>query len=306
VVLIDTNAREVRTAKRAGLKSLAEDAMQINPDDHIELYDCGNLLAFTSNAELNQVLCRRWEELLDGQTYRWQNPSYESEPNEHLMAGKRLWKSLPLSRWMQPNEDVLDLRIESADQGAPPAAESILLTWDGSSILLGPPKEIGPSDKEWLVYDANRADPHHGLPLLRDNVIFTNHSDLFELYREMLGHFQQQHREIAAEQLLNEMWSHEEEFTSLVGHGIAIPHVRTDGIKESVLMVARPQGSLVCPMTGNAVELVFMLLSPTEKPVDHLRQLANIARLVGTQKHRDVILAANSELGLHDAIMNYA
>ena len=44
VVLIDTNAREVRSARRDGHEALSEDAMQLNPELYPELYGCGNLL----------------------------------------------------------------------------------------------------------------------------------------------------------------------------------------------------------------------------------------------------------------------
>ena len=305
-VLIDTNAREILLAKRAGLESIAEDAMQINPDDHEEFYDCGNLLAFTSNSELNELLCRRWGELLDGSAYRWEDSSFASEPHEHLLAGKRVWQSLPLSRWMQPNEDLLDLRILNAAKHPPPRAEDVLLTWDGNSVLIGPPQEIKSDDQEWLAYAAGQSVQINTLPLLRQNVIFTDQKSLYDLYRQLLEIFHQQNEEIEIEPLLNEMWRHEEEFTSLVGHGIAIPHARTTKINKPSLIVARPRTSVTCPLTGHSVDLVFMLISPDESPDDHLQRLARIARLVGTRKQRDAMLQAESEAILHDEIMNYS
>ena len=306
VVLVDTNAHEVLLAKRAGLKAIAEDAMQINPDDHVELYECGNLLAFTSNSELNELLCRRWAELLDGTTFRWEDSRFSTETQEHLLIGKRVWHLLPLGRWMQPTEDLLDLRILSSDKHGPPNAEDVMLTWNGSSVAFGPPREIRPEDKEWLVYAAGQTVQRYTLPLLRKNVIFTDQSNLYDLYRELLDMFHQQNSRIETEKLLGEMWSHEEEFTSLVGHGIAIPHARTTEIDKSALMVARPRVSIICPLTGQSVDLVFMLISPEENPDDHLRQLASIARLVGTQKQRDAMLLAESEAILHDEIVNYS
>jgi NhaP-type Na+/H+ or K+/H+ antiporter/mannitol/fructose-specific phosphotransferase system IIA component (Ntr-type) len=306
VVLIDTNSREVRAAKRDGFNAIAEDALQINPDDHVELYNCGNLLAFTSNAELNELLCRRWEELIDGSTYRWENTSSESEQNEHLLDGTRIWQSLPLNRWMQPNEDCQVLRIRNADDDFEPDPKTVLLTWNGKTVIPGTPKAIDPADQEWLVFETNLLEQQGKLPLSRRHVLFTEQSDLLALYREMLMVLQQQNQTVNAEQLIAEMWSHEEEFTSLVGNGIAIPHARAEGIVDPVLIVARPRVKIACPLTGHAVELIFMLISPIEKPDDHLRQLANIARLVGTQKQRDVILQAESETALYDAIKRYS
>ena len=305
VVLVDTNAREVLLAKRAGLEAMAEDAMQINPDDYEEFYDCGNLLAFTSNSELNELLCQRWGELLDGSVYRWEDSSFGTEPHEDLLVGERVWHSLPLSRWMQPNEDLLDLQVMSADKHAPDYKD-VLLTWDGNGVVLGPPDEIKPGDKEWLVYASGQTVQANTLPLLRKNVVFTEQSDLYELYRELLEIFHQQNDKLDIEELLGEMWRHEEEFTSLVGHGIAIPHARTGKVDRPALMVARPRNSVVCPLTGQTVDLVFMLISPDESPDDHLRQLASIARLVGTQKKRDAMLQAESEAILHDEIVNYS
>jgi PTS system nitrogen regulatory IIA component len=64
------------------------------------------------------------------------------------------------------------------------------------------------------------------------------------------------------------------------GGGVAIPHGKLDGLPQVVGYFAR----LTAPIDfqavdGLPVDLVFMLLSPTDAGVDHLKALASVSRL---------------------------
>jgi mannitol/fructose-specific phosphotransferase system IIA component (Ntr-type) len=98
------------------------------------------------------------------------------------------------------------------------------------------------------------------------------------------------------------MWKREEDYTSLLGHGIALPHVWTSQVRKSVLMVARPTKEVVCPLTRSTIEIVFMLISPLGKPDEHLRNLSQIAKLVGTDSRRESLLAAKNPRELFTTI----
>ncbi len=63
------------------------------------------------------------------------------------------------------------------------------------------------------------------------------------------------------------------------GHGVAIPHARIDGLGQIAGAFAR----LAHPVDYHAVDelpvdLVFLLLSPTEAGADHLKALARVSR----------------------------
>jgi PTS system nitrogen regulatory IIA component len=76
--------------------------------------------------------------------------------------------------------------------------------------------------------------------------------------------------------------------TTGVGEGIAIPHARIDGLPRLLGFFAR----LAKPVDFDAlddqpVDLVFLLLAPTEAGAEHLKALARIARIL-----RDPVLCA--------------
>jgi PTS system nitrogen regulatory IIA component len=66
-----------------------------------------------------------------------------------------------------------------------------------------------------------------------------------------------------------------------VGKGVAIPHARIDGLDRIVGLFAR----LASPVEFDSVDdqpvdIVFMLLAPTDAGADHLKALARISRLL--------------------------
>jgi PTS system nitrogen regulatory IIA component len=66
-----------------------------------------------------------------------------------------------------------------------------------------------------------------------------------------------------------------------LGRGIAVPHVKLNGLSGIVCLFAR----LAAPMDfesqdGEPVDLVFLLLAPDHAGGDHLKALARISRLV--------------------------
>ncbi|MFK8111187.1 MAG: cation:proton antiporter, partial [Rubripirellula sp.] len=302
VVLIDTNAREVREAKREGLFALSEDATQLEPDASSMLYGCGNLLAMTANPDLNRMLCRRWSEFLEGKILRWEHAGYETDGNKHLLVGDRIWETLPLNRWMQPGSEMPPLVVQS---NPPATVDGILLAAADGVVTTNPNLEGANEGTQWLVLEPG--DQPHGLelPLTAQNVVFMEHEDLREMYRAMLLHLKDQLPNIDTEAILEEMWQREADYTSILGHGIALPHVWTNRVDKATLMVACPSGpqqEMLCPLTNSNIRIVFMLISPEGKPDEHLAHLSHIARLVGTEAKRQSLLESQSASELYDAI----
>jgi NhaP-type Na+/H+ or K+/H+ antiporter/mannitol/fructose-specific phosphotransferase system IIA component (Ntr-type) len=303
VVIVDTNARAIKLARREGLTALTEDAMLLDPDEHVELYGCGNLLALTSNVELNQMLTRRWSDMIEGSLYRWEKSSSDLDENLHLHAGQKIWQTLQLNRWIHAESDSYEVSIQQADEGTPPDPDTVLLTFDGKAVVPGAPQETSSGHQEWLVFHTTFHDSlGDALPISTANVTFSSQTDLKALYHEMLETLQRQNPILDSDALFGEMWEREQEYTSLVGHGIAIPHVQVTGIADSMLKVVRLQETTTCPLTDNPVEIVFMLLSPAGNPDKHLHHLSSIAHVVSTQKQRDSLLTATSEAELFHVI----
>lgn len=78
-----------------------------------------------------------------------------------------------------------------------------------------------------------------------------------------------------------------------VGDGVAIPHVRLDGIVRPVGAFARLQSACDFEAVDDRpCDLIFMLLAPQNEGGDHLRALAQVARTF-----RDAALRANLRRG---------
>jgi NhaP-type Na+/H+ or K+/H+ antiporter/mannitol/fructose-specific phosphotransferase system IIA component (Ntr-type) len=305
VVLVDTNPREVRTARREGLEAINDDAMLMNQDNYPSLYGCGNLLAITANQDLNRMVCRRWAELLDGKgLFRWEQTGYENDENRHLLVGKSVWGDLPLSRWMQPDCEAAPLFVRKHPADLSPDEENVLLTSRGdATLLIGELEEYSDGDRS-LIYNLRRGQYECSLPLTPFNVTDSEQTELYDLYNEMLNHLHVQSFELDPETTLADIWKREQQHTSLLGHGIAMPHYWSPHIERSVLMVTRPQSPVVCPQTQRPIELVFLLLSPKENPKAHLEHLSYIAKLIGSESRRQRMFDAEDSGELYKMIVS--
>jgi len=83
------------------------------------------------------------------------------------------------------------------------------------------------------------------------------------------------------------------------GGGIAIPHAKLDGldrVRGAVLLLAQP---IPFDAIDEApVDIVFMLLSPTDSGAEHLKTLARVSRLLRNEAQLARIRGVRSEAAL--------
>lgn len=89
----------------------------------------------------------------------------------------------------------------------------------------------------------------------------------------------------------------EEEFSTEVRPGVVVPHARVDGIDEPILFLGTCPDGIVFPQAQAPAKLIFILLSPTDRPQQHLRSLADIARLVSREEYVDELLGSGASNG---------
>ncbi len=64
-----------------------------------------------------------------------------------------------------------------------------------------------------------------------------------------------------------------------IGRGVAVPHTKHPSVDKLVGTVAvSPEGLDFESLDGEKVQLFFLLISPPDRPGDHLRALENISR----------------------------
>lgn len=80
-----------------------------------------------------------------------------------------------------------------------------------------------------------------------------------------------------------------------LGYGIALPHVKTDTVREICIAFGRSrQGVDFDALDGNPVHLFFLILAPTKKTEEYLKTLSSISALLKNDKIRSQLQAAKS------------
>jgi fructose-specific phosphotransferase system IIA component len=87
-----------------------------------------------------------------------------------------------------------------------------------------------------------------------------------------------------------------EELTSTgLGHGVALPHVKTNVVKEICIAFGRSaEGIDFDALDGNPVHFFFLILAPPNKTEEYLKTLSSISTLMKNEKVRSKLYAAKS------------
>ncbi|CAN5899589.1 cation:proton antiporter [soil metagenome] len=72
----------------------------------------------------------------------------------------------------------------------------------------------------------------------------------------------------------------EREFSSEISPGVMVPHALVSGLQEPMLFLGISAEGIDFPLSKEPARLIFLLLSPIDRPQEHLRNLAEVARLV--------------------------
>jgi len=105
--------------------------------------------------------------------------------------------------------------------------------------------------------------------------------------------------------LLQRLLEREEQVTTGIGHGVAIPHAVVEQLDRTrCVVVQTPEGLDYEALDGSPVHVFFVLLSPPQSTGVHIRLLARIARLADSAQFIAHIVAALSEDAIHTLILD--
>ena len=91
------------------------------------------------------------------------------------------------------------------------------------------------------------------------------------------------------------VFAREEESTTGIGEGIAIPHCKSDSVKEPGLAaMVLPEGVEYDALDGNPVNLIFLIAAPNTKDNVHLDVLSRLSTLLMDEKFVGDLRAAKS------------
>jgi PTS system nitrogen regulatory IIA component len=93
--------------------------------------------------------------------------------------------------------------------------------------------------------------------------------------------------------LYQRLWEREELGSTGIGSGVAIPHCKMQDLKDVVVAIGVSHRDVdFSSEDGVPVRLLFLVVSPQNKPADHLRSLAAISKWVKSGSHVEDLLQA--------------
>jgi len=96
-------------------------------------------------------------------------------------------------------------------------------------------------------------------------------------------------------QVRADVLAREEQMSTGVGKGLALPHARSAAVTETVAAFAVTEQPIAYgAIDGKPVRLLFLLVGPEEARSRHIKLLSRISRLMNRDAFRESLLAANS------------
>ncbi|HET6350118.1 MAG TPA: PTS sugar transporter subunit IIA [Candidatus Krumholzibacteria bacterium] len=90
------------------------------------------------------------------------------------------------------------------------------------------------------------------------------------------------------EAALHDLLARERVMSTGVGHGVAIPHAYTNGVRRLIVGLYRTREPIPFGAPDDAgVDMFFVVLGPKASRRDHIRVLARISRLIGHADFRE-------------------
>ena len=112
---------------------------------------------------------------------------------------------------------------------------------------------------------------------------------------ELVDLLAEQDRIQQADVLKEAVWTREQTRTTGIGHGLAIPHGKSEGLSEIVMAIGKPAEPMDFEaIDGQPVRLIVLLASPPDKNSDHIQALARVSRLMTLEDFRSKVYEAAS------------
>jgi len=110
----------------------------------------------------------------------------------------------------------------------------------------------------------------------------------------------------APRQLKEAVWEREQTRTTGIGHGIAIPHGKSQGIDQLRCAIGRTKEPLEFgAIDGQPVDLILLLASPVDQTGPHIQALAKVSRMLTDDHFRAGLKQADSCEAMYDQIVQY-
>ncbi|MFH0977550.1 MAG: PTS sugar transporter subunit IIA [Spirochaetota bacterium] len=145
--------------------------------------------------------------------------------------------------------------------------------------------------------------------LKKNNIILkTKSADRWELIDEMLD-LAIKNNDVKAEHkesLKKALFDREKSMSTGIGRGVAIPHCTTDIVEDLVIVLAICENGIDFDSIDSIpVQIAIFLLLPRNKLKQHIKTLANIAKLLNSEELRNNILQIKKPEAIIKTIKNF-
>jgi mannitol/fructose-specific phosphotransferase system IIA component (Ntr-type) len=104
-------------------------------------------------------------------------------------------------------------------------------------------------------------------------------------------------------ELFQRLWEREQLGSTGIGSGIAIPHCKLPGLAQGIVAVGLAAAGVdFGAADGRPVKVLFLVVSPSGAPAEHLQVLAAISRWLRADQHAERILALQDPAQVYDLL----
>ncbi len=100
---------------------------------------------------------------------------------------------------------------------------------------------------------------------------------------------------VSVKQIASLAIAREEELSTNLGNGVAVPHVRCPNLAAPIVVFGRSPSGVAFSPGSELVRLVFLIVTPEEQPETQLALLGQVARVGGEQSTRESLMLATSD-----------
>lgn len=128
-------------------------------------------------------------------------------------------------------------------------------------------------------------------------------SDKKSAIEELVDALASENRIKSAQTLKDAVWARETTRTTGIGHGLAIPHGKCEGIPNLAMAIGKPATPIdFQSIDSKPVRLIVLLASPLDRTSDHIQALAKISRLMTVEDFRNRVYNAATPQEVFDLI----
>lgn len=133
-----------------------------------------------------------------------------------------------------------------------------------------------------------------------------NATDKLDVITELVDVLAETSGLVDRELALDAVIQRENERTTGIGYGLALPHGKSDGCRKLVMAAGKPAQPVdFQSLDGRPVTFVVLLVSPPDQTGPHIQALAKISRLMNIEEFRAAVEQASTVEELHHAIETY-